>query len=289
EGLLDLDGCDVHPGGLDDVLQASGEVEAAVRVEKAQVAGAEEALGRERLRARHAEVALHERRAAHEDLARLARPEHASALGIDNAHLHAGERAAERARAHGLRIVAARARYAGGGLAHAVHPDRAMPGPHQPRCQRVVASLREREATPRKLRMREERRRLMPAGHHRAALGFEERERGARLDDLLQHEPPAARDRGERPQHASAGPMPTHSAMRRAEMASAACAWTTAFACAVVPEVKNTVATSVGATARSTASRKASSAAGARSAQPTVPAASPSRRSTRLSAGSAGA
>ena len=38
--------------------------------------------------------------------------------------------------------------------------------------------------------------------------------------------------------------------MRRPEVVSAPCACTTAFACAVVPDVKNTVATSVGETVR---------------------------------------
>ena len=50
--FLDLDGGDVHAGGLDDVLDAAAEVQVAVVVEVAAVAGAEESVGVERRRAR---------------------------------------------------------------------------------------------------------------------------------------------------------------------------------------------------------------------------------------------
>ena len=110
--------------------------------------------------------------------------------------------------------------------------------------------------------MLEQRPRLMPAGHDRAALGFEQRERAAGVDDLLQDEPPAAGQGRERTEDEAAAPEERHVSPPRVvgrrrrgtrrcgapEVVSAPCACTTAFACAVVPEVKKIVATSVGDT-----------------------------------------
>ena len=104
----------------------------------------------------------------------------------------------------------------------------------------------------------------MPAGHDRAALALRAasgRCRRRPISCRTMRPPPASvasaprmkpplQKSGMWPHQASSGVMPRHSAMRRAEAASAACACSTAFACAVVPEVKKIVAQSVGDTVR---------------------------------------
>ena len=78
----------------------------------------------------------------------------------------------KRAGAHRLRIVEARARDAGRGLAHAVHADGEVVGAHQARRQRVVGALLQVEPAAREVGMLEQRPGLMPAGHDRAALAL---------------------------------------------------------------------------------------------------------------------
>src|SRR6185369_7222618 len=109
-------------------------------------AGLEEAVAIERVGARHAVVALHEGRALDEDLARLARRRRPARFGIDDADLHAGERAAEGFAPYRRRIVVARARDAGRRLAHAVHADGDVIRPHEPIGERVVRALGELDA-----------------------------------------------------------------------------------------------------------------------------------------------
>jgi hypothetical protein len=69
EHRFDLRRRDVRTAGLDDVLQATDEVERAALVETADVARAEEAVGVECSGAVLLVVATHERRAAYADLA----------------------------------------------------------------------------------------------------------------------------------------------------------------------------------------------------------------------------
>src|SRR5437773_12425174 len=82
------------------------------------------------------------------------------------------------------------------------------------------------------------------------------------------------------PHQASPGPRPRQSAILCAEVVSAPCECTTAFACAVVPEVKKMTAGSRGETAASGAS-----SVSARSSQRVVPGALPVRSTTLRSSG----
>ena len=121
---------------------------------------------------------------------------------------------------------------------------------------------RSASAAAREVRMLEQRAGLVPARHDRAALRLEQRERAAGVDLLLQHDPAAARDGRERADDEAAAPEERHVPPPRVvgrdaertrrcaapDVVSAPCACTTAFACAVVPDVKKTVATSVGDT-----------------------------------------
>jgi hypothetical protein len=139
----------------------------------------------------------------------------------------------------------------------------------------------------------EQRTGLMPAEHDGAALALEQRSAApvsttswstirpppAMVASAPRMKPPLQKS-GMCPHQASSGPMPRQSPTRRADVVTDACACTTAFACAVVPEVKNTTAQSMGETAFSAASSSASSVV-PRASQRSQPGASPSRRTTR--------
>src|SRR5205823_6948174 len=144
---------------LDDVLQSAGEMQAPVRVDEAQVARPEEALRIERRRPRQAVVALHERRAAHHDLALLARCRRLAGRRPHDADLQVLERPAKGAESDRLGIVPARGADEGGRLAHAIASDGLVTWPEEPGGQLGIRPrpLAEPEPVAREVRLLEER------------------------------------------------------------------------------------------------------------------------------------
>ena len=116
---LDLLGVDVVAAGDDQVLVAPDDVDMAVGVDPAQVAGDEEAVGAEfrRRPVRHPPVAQEDVRAAHLDLADLALRQGLAGVGVGDAQRHAGQRRADRAGAP-LAVIGVGGVHAG--LGHAV-------------------------------------------------------------------------------------------------------------------------------------------------------------------------
>jgi hypothetical protein len=157
--------------------------------------------------------------------------------------------------------------------------------------ERVVRALRQAEPAAGEVRVLEERTRLVPARHDRAALRFEQRERAAGVDLLLEDDAPTARDGRERTEDEAAAPEERHVSPPRVlrahaqRLADAAPRGGERAVCvhdglrlrrgAGREEDRGDV---VGDTLRSTASKKASSAAGTSSSQRSTPRVPPRRR-----------
>src|ERR1043166_9969533 len=97
ERPLHFGGGHVHAHGLDHVLQSLREVQAAVGVEGAEVAGVEETALVEAVAWSNSVIMTHLRRRADDDLTLLAGRAARAALGIDDAQLHTRQRPAARA------------------------------------------------------------------------------------------------------------------------------------------------------------------------------------------------
>ena len=124
---LDLGGIRVEPADDEHVLDAVGDGDVVVGVDVADVAGVEPAVGVDGLggRGRVVEVADHHLEAARHDLTRVA-GRHVVAVGVDDLHLDAGDRAPRRVGDDlGVVVVPAHAHDAGG-LGEPVAGDHAL-------------------------------------------------------------------------------------------------------------------------------------------------------------------
>ena len=233
-------------------------MQVALGVERAAVLGAEVAVGVEDALGRHLVVAAHQRDALHRDLA--GEPAAGSGAPVSGSTMRIAMPGQRAAAASAGAARAARRREARGdreGLGETVGARRCRTRPSRCPASFAIGALKSTLRTLRRSRSAADRvlaQRLLlmrPGVHRRRALALDQRERGARLEDLLEQQRRARRERRRRSTSRCRPSRRTDTWCRRGPPASrrrisakrqlwsTAARWvcSTPFGCAVVPEV----------------------------------------------------